>query len=51
METIGDDSSLKCLRDRVLIVMMALEGFRSVELWRANLGDIQHSWGGIVFLR
>ncbi len=41
LETIGNDRSLPVLRDRVLIVMMALEGLRSVELFRANLGDFQ----------
>ncbi|VEP12095.1 Integrase family protein [Hyella patelloides LEGE 07179] len=48
--TIGNDGSLKILRDRALFSLMALEGLRSVELWRANLGDF-HSREGQSFLK
>ena len=43
LDAVGKDNSIKALRDRLLIAMMALEGLRSVEVFRANLGDIQHS--------
>ena len=44
LDTIGNDGSLKVLRDRALLAIMALEGLRSVELFRANLGDLQSSY-------
>ncbi len=43
LDAVGNDSSIKALRDRLLIAIMALEGLRSVEVFRANLGDIQQT--------
>ncbi len=43
LDAVGNDSSLKTLRDRLLMVIMALQGLRSVEVFRANVGDIQNS--------
>jgi site-specific recombinase XerD len=51
LDTIGDDGSLKCLRDRLLVVLMSLEGLRSVELWRANWGDLQIASESNCFLK
>lgn len=45
-DAVGNDDRLSVLRDRTIIAMMALEGLRSVELWRANLGDIRASREG-----
>ena len=36
---------LQVLRDRILLACMALQGCRSVEMYRANLGDIIQSEG------
>ncbi len=43
LAAVGNNSSLQTLRDRLLIAIMALEGLRSVEVFRANVGDIQNS--------
>ncbi|MDJ0534864.1 MAG: tyrosine-type recombinase/integrase [Xenococcaceae cyanobacterium MO_207.B15] len=50
LEAVGNDTGLKTLRDRFLIVIMAIQGLRSVEVWRANRGDI-HSTSGKYFLK
>jgi integrase/recombinase XerC/integrase/recombinase XerD len=45
------DTSLKALRDRVIVVMMMLEGLRRVEIHRANDDDIQESdTGGRILI-
>ena len=36
---------VQVLRDRVLLGCMALQGCRSIEMYRANLGDISESYG------
>ena len=36
---------VQVLRDRILLGCMALQGCRSVEMYRANLGDISESYG------
>lgn len=36
---------VQVLRDRILLACMALQGCRSVEMHRANLGDISESYG------
>jgi site-specific recombinase XerD len=41
------DNSVKALRDRLMICLMALEGLRTVELERANLGNIRGRKGSI----
>ena len=42
----GDKTAqVQVLRDRVLLGCMALQGCRSVEMYRANLGDISSSGG------
>ena len=33
------------MRDRILLGCMALQGCRSIEMYRANLGDISESYG------
>lgn len=40
LDAIADDGSLQARRDRALIEIMALEGARTVEMHRANIGDI-----------
>lgn len=50
LDAVGDNDSLKVLRDRALVGIMALEGLRSVELFKANLGDFQVI-GGECFLK
>ncbi|MEL7038817.1 MAG: tyrosine-type recombinase/integrase [Cyanobacteria bacterium J06592_8] len=45
---IVDDGTLKAARDRVLLAILTLEGPRTVELHRANIGDIVRqgkNWG------
>ncbi|MEN9869220.1 MAG: hypothetical protein RLZZ171_203 [Cyanobacteriota bacterium] len=37
--------SIQVLRDRILLGCMALQGCRSIEMYRANLGDISESGG------
>ena len=44
------DNSLKSLRDRILVSLMALQGLRTVELARANLGNIRGKNGSKCFL-
>ena len=42
----GDKTKqVQVLRDRILLGCMALQGCRSVEMYRANLGDISESYG------
>ena len=42
----GDKTKqVQVLRDRILLGCMALQGCRSVEIYRANLGDISESYG------
>jgi site-specific recombinase XerD len=42
----GDKTTkVQVLRDRILLGCMALQGCRSIELYRANLGDISESYG------
>ncbi|WP_019503666.1 tyrosine-type recombinase/integrase [Pleurocapsa sp. PCC 7319] len=43
LSLISNDNSVKSLRDRFLLSLMALEGLRTVELNRANLGNIRGS--------
>ena len=38
-------TKVQVLRDRVLLGCMALQGCRSIEMYRANLGDISESYG------
>ncbi|MEL7010556.1 MAG: tyrosine-type recombinase/integrase [Cyanobacteria bacterium J06648_1] len=42
----GDKTvQVQVLRDRILLGCMALQGCRSIEMYRANLGDISESYG------
>ena len=42
----GDKAAqVQVLRDRILLGCLALQGCRSVEMFRANLGDISESYG------
>ena len=42
----GDKTKqIQVLRDRILLGCMALQGCRSIEMYRANLGDISESYG------
>ena len=42
----GDKTAeVQVLRDRILLGCMALQGCRSIEMYRANLGDISESYG------
>ena len=36
---------VQVLRDRILLGCMALQGCRSIEMYRANLGDVSESYG------
>ncbi|MBO8183435.1 MAG: tyrosine-type recombinase/integrase [Archaeoglobus sp.] len=48
LASIPKDNSVKSLRDRALIAIMALQGPRTVEMHRANVGDIVkegNNWG------
>ncbi|MEO0011623.1 MAG: hypothetical protein RLZZ535_12 [Cyanobacteriota bacterium] len=38
-------TKVQVLRDRILLGCMALQGCRSIEMYRANLGDISESYG------
>ncbi|MEO0925094.1 MAG: tyrosine-type recombinase/integrase [Cyanobacteria bacterium J06643_13] len=38
-------AEIQVLRDRILLGCMALQGCRSIEMYRANLGDISESYG------
>jgi site-specific recombinase XerD len=52
LAAIPKDNRLKSLRDLALIGIMALQGPRTVEIHRANIGDLQRSgdnWGLKVF--
>ena len=40
LSALADDGTLKSLRERALIEIMALEGPRTVEMYRANLSDV-----------
>ncbi|MGL4879584.1 MAG: tyrosine-type recombinase/integrase, partial [Waterburya sp.] len=44
---IGEENTLKIqvLRDRILLGCMALQGCRSIEMYRANLGDFSSTYG------
>jgi integrase/recombinase XerD len=37
--------AIQVLRDRILLGCMALQGCRSIEMYRANLGDLSESYG------
>ena len=42
----GDKTAkVQVLRDRILLGCMALQGCRSIEMYRANLGDLSSSYG------
>ena len=42
----GDKTAkVQVLRDRILLGCMALQGCRSIEMYRANLGDVSESYG------
>ena len=46
----GDKTAkVQVLRDRVLLGCMALQGCRSIEMYRANLGDVSESYGQYFF--
>ncbi|NJL50984.1 MAG: tyrosine-type recombinase/integrase [Hydrococcus sp. SU_1_0] len=46
----GDKTTkVQVLRDRILLGCMALQGCRSIEMYRANLGDISESYGQHYF--
>ena len=46
----GDKTAkVQVLRDRVLLGCMALQGCRSIEMYRANLGDLSESGGQYYF--
>ena len=38
-------AKVQVLRDRILLGCMALQGCRSIEMYRANLGDVNESYG------
>jgi site-specific recombinase XerD len=38
-------TKVQVLRDRILLGCMALQGCRSIEMYRANLGDVSESYG------
>ena len=44
-----DITKVQVLRDRILLGCMALQGCRSIEMYRANLGDISESSGQYYF--
>ncbi len=46
LRAVPRDQRLKSLRDRVLIVVMSLEGLRDIEVVRANVEDIEEQAGG-----
>ncbi len=51
MRKIGAENTVRIqvLRDRLLLGCMALQGCRSIEMYRANLGDISESGGQHYF--
>ncbi len=40
LDAIPDDRSLKSLRDQAMVYMMTLQGTRTIEMHRANIGDL-----------
>jgi integrase/recombinase XerD len=40
LQTIPNDGSLKCARDKAMLAIMALEGTRTIELHRANISNL-----------
>jgi len=42
-------TKVQVLRDRILLGCMALQGCRSIEMYRANLGDLSESYGQHYF--
>jgi integrase/recombinase XerD len=47
LEAIPNDGTLKTLRDKALLAIMALEGPRTVELHRANISDVVRQGGNL----
>jgi integrase/recombinase XerD len=47
LEAIPNDGTLKAARDKALLVIMALEGPRTVELHRANISDVVRQGGNL----
>jgi hypothetical protein len=47
LDTIADDGSLIAARDRFMIALMAIEGPRTVELHRVNIGDTVRRGNGV----
>jgi integrase/recombinase XerD len=47
LRKIGEENTLKIqvLRDRILLGCMALQGCRSIEMYRANFGDFSSTYG------
>jgi integrase/recombinase XerD len=41
----GNTTKVQVLRDRILLGCMALQGCRSIEMYRANLGDFSSTYG------
>jgi site-specific recombinase XerD len=40
LESMPKDNTPVCLRDRLLVAMMVMQGVRTIEMHRANIGDI-----------
>ena len=40
LQSIGNHQTLKTIRDKLLLGVMTLEGIRTVEMYRLNIGDI-----------
>lgn len=49
-EAIPHDHRLKNLRDRAMAALMTLEGLRRIEIYRANLEDIEETDNGVRIL-
>lgn len=47
LEAIPNDGTLKAVRDKALLAIMALEGPRTVELHRANISDVVKQGGNL----
>jgi integrase/recombinase XerD len=47
LEAIPNDGTLKTVRDKALLAIMALEGPRTVELHRANISDVVRQGGNL----
>jgi integrase/recombinase XerD len=47
LEAIPNDGTLKTMRDKALLAIMALEGPRTVELHRANISDVVRQGGNL----